>query len=335
MRKINYDRIYKILIVIPLILFFLSLVYMVNFYKINKDFFYKDITLKGGTSITLYQKIDINDLSRYLSSNNIKDFNIREISDLITKEQQAVIIEVSLNPEEIKPIIEKYINSTLTKENSSIEFTGSSIGAGFYRQALFSILLALSLMGMVVFFIFSKGLKIKFFVFILSILPLFLFFLGISINNLFFVSILCLIICLFIYFKKNVPSFFIVLCVILDIFMTLTLINILGIKISTAGIVALLMLVGYSVDSDILLTTRVLRSQEGNTNEKIYSAFKTGILMTITTLCAVIISFFVTKNFSPVLKQIFTILIIGLLFDIMNTWFTNAGLIKLYMERRK
>jgi preprotein translocase subunit SecF len=332
--KIKYDKVYKYLILIPLIVTLFSIVYMVNFYKTNNDFIYKDITLKGGTSLTIYMQLDINELSSYLSQ-NFQNFNIREISDLRTGKQEAVIIEVSEPPEVTKSSLENYLNITLDNENSSIEFTGSSIGSGFYKQTLFSVLLAFSLMGMVSFIIFSKGWKIKTLVIFLSSLPLLLFLAKVSIDNLFYVSILSLLICLTIYFKKNIPSFFIVLCVILDIFMTITLINIFGIKLSTAGIVAILMLIGYSVDSDILLTTRVLRATEGTVNERIFSSFKTGMTMTLTTLTAVVICLLITQNFSPALKQIFTILLIGLSFDILNTWVLNTGLIKYYMERKK
>ena len=46
------------------------------------------------------------------------------------------------------------------------------------------------------------------------------------------------------------------------------------------------MLIGYSVDSDILLTTRVLKRQ-GKLNDELNGAFRTGIIMTSTTIAAV------------------------------------------------
>jgi len=95
------------------------------------------------------------------------------------------------------------------------------------------------------------------------------------------------------------------------------------------------MLIGYSVDTDILLTTRILKEQEGLLNERIVGAFKTGITMTLTSLLAIVIALFVVKSFSPVLTQIFTILSIGLGFDILNTWITNTSILKWYMEKKK
>ena len=66
----------------------------------------------------------------------------------------------------------------------------------------------------------------------------------------------------------------------------------------------------------------------------IFGAFKTGLTMTLTSLVVVIIGFILTSEFSKVFNQIFMILIIGLLFDIMNTWLTNTSLLKWYMEAK-
>jgi len=117
--------------------------------------------------------------------------------------------------------------------------------------------------------------------------------------------------------------------------MTLTLVNILEIKMSSAGIVAFLMLVGYSVDTDILLTNRILKRYEGSLNQRIFGAFKTGITMTLTSLLAVTFALIVVSSFSVILTQIFTILFIGLSFDILNTWITNASLLKWYAEKKE
>jgi len=104
---------------------------------------------------------------------------------------------------------------------------------------------------------------------------------------------------------------------------------------SSAGIIALLMLIGYSVDTNILLTTRLLKRHEGTVNQRIFGAFKTGITMTLTSLLAIVIALLVVKSFSPILTQIFTILSIGLCFDILNTWVTNTSILKWYMEKKK
>ena len=56
--------------------------------------------------------------------------------------------------------------------------------------------------------------------------------------------------------------------------------------------------------------------------------------MTLTSMVAVVIAYYMTHNVSEVLGQIFFILSIGLFFDIFNTWVTNASILKWYEERR-
>ena len=148
-------------------------------------------------------------------------------------------------------------------------------------------------------------------------------------------AFLLMSIVVFIMFRTFVPSFAVILAAFADIFMTLVVVNYFGIEMSSAGIVAFLMLIGYSVDTDILLTNKVLRSHEGSLNGKIFTAFKTGMTMTLTAIVAVSIGLFVSLSFSVVLTQIFTILLIGLGFDILNTWVANVSILKWYVEAKK
>jgi len=288
-KKNWHDKYYKILLVIPLTLLFFSLIYMGIFYSKNNDFIYKDISLTGGTSITIYEKTDTSEIEKELSE-KLEDINIREIYDLVTREQIALIIETKTSGEEAKQVIEDYLGYELIDGgNASFEFTGSSLSESFYKQLLIAILFAFILMAIVVFII----------------------------------------------FRTLIPSAAVIISAFADILMTLVLANLLGVKISSAGIVAFLMLIGYSVDTDILLTTRILKRHEGDLNERILGAFKTGITMTLTSLLAVIFALIIVNSFSPLLSQIFTILAIGLGFDILNTWITNVSILKWYVEAKK
>ena len=283
-----HDKHYKTLLLIPLLILLFSFVYLGFFYKTNNDFIYKDISLTGGTSVTLYEEINVQDLQNELSS-KLEDLNTREIYDVVTQERKAVVIETKSDGDYTKDLIEKFIGHELNDENSSFEFTGSSLSESSYKQLLVAILVAFIFMGIVV----------------------------------------------FIMFRSFVPSAAVILSAFADILMTLTLVNLLGIKMSSAGIVAFLMLIGYSVDTDILLTTRVLKRNEGSLNERIYNSFKTGTTMTLTSLLAITFALIVVKSFSLILAQIFTILVIGLVFDIFNTWITNVSILKWYMLRKK
>ncbi|MCX6683789.1 MAG: preprotein translocase subunit SecF, partial [Methanoregula sp.] len=61
-------------------------------------------------------------------------------------------------------------------------------------------------------------------------------------------------------------------------------------------------------------------------------AFHTGIIMTSTTLAAAA-AMFVVSWFGAVqiLMDISAVLLIGLIFDVINTWLTNVGILKWYV----
>jgi len=283
-----YNKSYKKMLLIPVILVLLSLIVIGSFYSKNGDFFQKDISLTGGTSITLYEETDILSLEEALFP-QLEDLNTRGIYDVVTREQKAVILETKTEGETTKQIVEDYLGYELTEENSSFEFTGSTLSESFYKQLLIAILIAFVFMGLVVFII----------------------------------------------FRTFIPSSAVIISAFADILMTLAVVDILGIKMSSAGIVAFLMLIGYSVDTDILLTTRILKRREGKINSRLFEAFKTGITMTGTSLVAMIVALLIVNSFSLVLSQIFTILVIGLGFDILNTWVTNASIIKWYTHKKE
>src|SRR5665647_840538 len=135
----------------------------------------------------------------------------------------------------------------------------------------------------------------------------------------------------FLSFRTFVPSGSVVLSAFADIVMTAATMNLIGIQLSLGTLAALLMLIGYSVDSDILLTNRVLKRQ-GKLNEKLSGAFRTGIIITTTTLAAVSAMFLVSWfGAVQIIYEISAVLLIGLLFDVMNTWLTNVGILKWYV----
>jgi len=136
---------------------------------------------------------------------------------------------------------------------------------------------------------------------------------------------------IFLAFRTFVPAVAVVLSAFADMVMTAAMMNIVGIPLSLGTLAALLMLIGYSVDSDILLTNRVLKRQ-GKLNDKLTGAFRTGIIMTSTTLAAAAAMFIVAWFGSVlILMEISAVLLIGLIFDVMNTWLTNVGILKWYV----
>ena len=367
-----YDKWYKILFLIPLLITILSITYISYFYLQHNSLIYKDVTLSGGTTITLSGDIDFS-LESSLKQ-KFPDIVTRKLTDLRTGEDIAFVIESSASPEELKPAVEESLGYALTDENSSIEFTGPTLSQSFYQELLKMVFISFILMALVIFFIFGKSRLIKSSALVLSfsavkltfqnslfitilvvtlgisgiiyslaklkkkqdyiyiVLSLFVFLLALFYPFYSFIYIIALILFV-IYIISSLPSIAVIFAAFSDIVFALVIVNILEIKLSSAGIAAFLMLIGYSVDTDILLTTRALQ-KEGTLNNRIYRAFKTGILMTFTALVAVVPSFFLITGIPDSFRQIFLILALGLSADIINTWLTNASIIKWYCKKQ-
>lgn len=149
------------------------------------------------------------------------------------------------------------------------------------------------------------------------------------------ISFILMSIVIFFMFRSFIPSIAVIFAAFSDIVTAIAIVNFLGIKLSAAGIAAFLMLIGYSVDTDILLTTRVLKKKEGSVNQRIYSAFRTGIFMTLAGLAAVLPAFFIVTGLPDSFRQIFLIVAFGLTADIIMTWLGNASIIKWYADYKK
>jgi preprotein translocase subunit SecF len=136
---------------------------------------------------------------------------------------------------------------------------------------------------------------------------------------------------IFLRFRTVVPSIAVVLSAFSDIVTTLAVMILWGIQLSSGSLVALLLLIGYSVDTDIVLTTRLLVSKKAPFQERLYSAMRTGLTMTATTFVAV--SFLYLVSTSVILREIATVILIGMVIDTINTWIQNAGILQIYVER--
>jgi len=132
----------------------------------------------------------------------------------------------------------------------------------------------------------------------------------------------------FVMFRTFVPSIAVVLSAFSDIVVPVALMNVLGIKLTLGSVAALLMIIGYSVDSDILLNNHVLRRQ-GSFYESAYRAMETGITMTLTSIAAMLVMTIVATAFGiGLLSSIGLILVFGLTTDLMNTYMLNMSLLR-------
>jgi len=128
------------------------------------------------------------------------------------------------------------------------------------------------------------------------------------------------------YFRSWYATFAALQSALLTIFIALGIIVALGVNLTSGGIAAFLMLIGYSIDTSILLSTKVVKERQKG-KEGLHDAMKTGLTMSVSGIAAVFIAFLFTNNF--VLKQIMLILVIGLVMNILTTWIGNVYILRL------
>jgi preprotein translocase subunit SecF len=131
-------------------------------------------------------------------------------------------------------------------------------------------------------------------------------------------------------FRTFVPSAAIVISAFSDIVIPLAIMNLVGIDLSLGTVAALLMLVGYSVDSDILLNNHILR-RSGGFYESTKRAMDTGVTMTITSMSAMAVMAVTATLFGiELMASIGLVLVLGLAADLMNTYMLNLSLLRWY-----
>jgi preprotein translocase subunit SecF len=284
-----YYKHYKALLVLPLLIIIASFAVIGYNYATTGELFKKDVSLKGGVTITITNAHHVNvpELESYLRSKLPSyDISVR----IVGQQSNGVIVEAGVTQDaQINEVMAEIQNKigALSKEDYAIQTMGSALGQDFMKEAMGALGLAFIAMSIVV----------------------------------------------FIYFRSLVPSLLVIWCAFVDIIGAFAVMILLDVHISTAGIAAFLMLIGYSVDTDILLTTRVMKDLEGTVFERIWGAARTGLAMTFTALVAVTTGLILGQ--SDVIRQIMLVLLIGLIFDIFHTWITNAGALRWWVERKQ
>lgn len=137
-------------------------------------------------------------------------------------------------------------------------------------------------------------------------------------------------------FRSFIPSVAVIFGAATDIIVTLGAMSLFGIPLNLATVATLLMLIGFALDTDMLLTIRVLKRAEESPAARAFDAFKTGAMMNITSLIA-----FGTLAIFGFLLQIETYYLIGMVaaigsfVDFFATWCANAAIILWYLERKQ
>jgi len=131
-------------------------------------------------------------------------------------------------------------------------------------------------------------------------------------------------------FRTFVPSIAVIASAFSDIMIPLALMRLFGIELTLGTVAALLMMIGYSVDSDLLLNNHVLR-RHGDFYTSTFRAMRTGVTMTVTSISAMVVMTVVSYLLGiPLLPDVGIILVFGLLADLMNTYLLNVSLLRYY-----
>ena len=288
-----YDKKYKVLLIIPFLILLLSLAQIgYQIYK-TEDFIKRDVSLKGGVTVTV--PLDKNVDAVQVKKQISLKFPGNDVAVRTLRSAGTVIgiiVEADINGND-KAQVQDLLQAI--EGSLNIDFSKVDYGIEIIGSSLGASFFKESLIALAVAFLFM-GLVV------------------------------------FIYFRTFIPSIAIILAAFSDMVVALAVINLMDVRIGTAGIAAFLMLIGYSVDTDILLSVRVLKRKEGTVMDRIVSSIKTGMTETITAIVAVTVAMLVTQ--SEVIRQIMLILLIGLIADIFNTWIQNVGLLRIYIERK-
>ena len=91
------------------------------------------------------------------------------------------------------------------------------------------------------------------------------------------------------------------------------------------------MMLGYSIDTNMLLTTAVLK-RRGDIEQNIRRARKTGLTVTLVGLVSLIPIYLFSNN--PVVQEISFVLAVGIAAEAVNTWIQNAGILRWWVMRK-
>jgi preprotein translocase subunit SecF len=143
------------------------------------------------------------------------------------------------------------------------------------------------------------------------------------------------VVLVFLFFRAIPPSVAVLTGAFSDIVIALGAMGLFGIPLTLPSFAALLMLVGYSLDTDILLTTRILK-RKGNPRENAHDAMKTGLTMSITGMVAFGALFTLSVlTHIPTYYEISAVALAGLVGDMFATWGINAVMILHHAEKKR
>ena len=96
-----FSKNYKLILIVPILILLLALGLIVNFYMQNGDFIHRDISLTGGTTITVFTSMPSAEIQTGLKD-KIPDLETRYLTDNLGKQNQVILL-TSKSPDEALP----------------------------------------------------------------------------------------------------------------------------------------------------------------------------------------------------------------------------------------
>lgn len=149
-------------------------------------------------------------------------------------------------------------------------------------------------------------------------------------------SLLLVAIVMFLIFRSLFTSFAAIFGAVANVAITGGAMALLGIPFTLATIASLLMLIGFSLDTEIMLNTRLVKRKEANPQQALFETMKTGTLMNLATIGAfgalLVLALWLQI---PTYSQIGSVVAIGGVVDFFVTWFFGAPFLLWHLSSRK
>lgn len=133
-------------------------------------------------------------------------------------------------------------------------------------------------------------------------------------------------------FRQPIVALTVILSGFLNVFEASAAMILLGVKLSPHTIGALLMLMGWSVDSEVLFDSKILKDVGGDPKKKALQAMKTAMTMSAAVFASLLALYLVSS--ARMVKEIALVLMLGAFFDIINTWFQSLSMVLWFVERK-
>ena len=271
------------LVLLPILVFLLSLGVLLSNFIRTSDFILRDIDLKGGTLINIETPapFDTSKIEQAL----VAKYGSAFVSNVQSARGYGIEIQVDKDVG-VNGVISDLKNLGVAVNSFSSESISSFLGNLFFEQVVFILSIGFALMSIVIFII----------------------------------------------YRNLITSFGIVFASLANILTALAITSLLGIKISFAGFAALLMLIAYTVDTNIVLTNQVLKTTPENFGRQYRRALSTGLTLISTITLTMLVVLLLSP--SKLLVNVSQILVIGFIFDLPYTWILNSSLLEWWVRRR-